>query len=374
MTRTIVSIGGAPSSGSTLLADLLDSVPGFVCPPELYCLCFPEAYKFDDGFRQNAPGATQLFDSGCCYAAPRPWFNRKHFAMCGLDDRAFVDMTQSASTIQDFVATLSDHIGEHLGRSVDVFCEKTPINVVTAARFCADFPTGWFVHIVRDGRSVVASLIARGYGIYEAVLIWLQQVHLGLSAKDCENYIQLKFEDLVQAPYDQAAQLAKKFGQSTDAQTICEAFAANSYRASICRPKSWSVPEFTGQIQPVTEPDAALSETDEAFVSGLALFEVASGETPKPVISFRQAMKACGYASPPHADMPVSKDAFEQVFSHYLRYSKNLTRQSSLRLYPDGLRGADEFFAYEVSGMKTAVAELERLRWKITKMTRSEGE
>lgn len=68
----VLCVGGAPSSGTTLVADLLDSVPGAACEPEAYLFCFDAAYGWSPEFQREAV-ARRLFPTGAaCF--PRKAF------------------------------------------------------------------------------------------------------------------------------------------------------------------------------------------------------------------------------------------------------------------------------------------------------------
>ena len=95
----VVAIGCAPSSGSTLLADLLDSVPGVSCGPELNILCIPAAYPFDADFRRRAVGR-ESFAVGTAATRHSRFFNTRHLAETGLSIRTLDRMIEEAEKIQ----------------------------------------------------------------------------------------------------------------------------------------------------------------------------------------------------------------------------------------------------------------------------------
>lgn len=100
------------------------------------------------------------------------------------------------------------------------WCEKTPANVLYADQLHRLFPDMRLVHIIRDGRDVVSSMLERGFWpiapweqlqrdhpfkgpvtLEGAVHYWVEMLRLGreIAARvPTENYLELRLEDLVE--------------------------------------------------------------------------------------------------------------------------------------------------------------------------------
>jgi len=245
--KTMIAVGGAPSSGSTLLADLLDSAPGVCCGPELYIFSDPSAYGFDEAFRNKA-GARIPYQPRAIYAGPRAFFDEKCLADFGLDIGELKHLIERSGSLWSFADSLRQRMAEKRQQEIDIFTEKTPININEAERFCETFPGGLFVHIVRDLRTNVPSLMKRGFCIYEAILIWVVQNWSGRSARDMPNYTMVRYEDLINNPFEEVAKLVAKAGGQVRADEIEEGLSKNNYRAGVPRVSSWGVPHFEGRI------------------------------------------------------------------------------------------------------------------------------
>jgi len=127
----LIFLGGAPRSGTTLLQNMLDCHPEILGGPEF--LHIPDIVNLRD----------KLHDS-----VSRGWIS----LICSADE---VDK-RIRSLINDFLLPFADkHGGQYLS-------EKTPENILVFSKLIELFPDSRFIHIVRDPRAVVASLLAVG--------------------------------------------------------------------------------------------------------------------------------------------------------------------------------------------------------------------
>ncbi len=288
---SIVSIGGAPSSGTTLLADLFDSIPGAACGPELNVLCIPKAFAFDPAFRASAFSTS--WETGCAYAPRSRFLNARHLAAIGLDDASAREILASAEDLPEFMHRLVAAFSRHRGRPIDVLAEKTPANVTCAGLFLERFPKGRFIHVVRDGRSLAASLRRRGFTLWEAAIVWLTQVHRGLALRDHPRCLTVRYEDIVAEPFRTASRLAGWMGiDATPAEIQCR-FQDNTYRASLPRVAQWLTADLPrSEVHQTDSFRAQLSNAEIAFLesSGLDRFD-ADGDA----IRFRHLLAELGY-------------------------------------------------------------------------------
>lgn len=317
---SIISIGSAPSSGSTFLADLLDSVPNTVCPPELYTLCAPRAYAFDEFFKQHAIASDLSLPNASIYGKPRPWFNRKHFDTLGIDQVKFKKFVKSATCLSSFFSILSSHLSVHLDRSIQIFFEKTPVNIGTAKVFLSHFPEGRFVFVVRNGFSVVRSLMRRGFSEYEAALLWLFSLRMFNRLKD-DRAILIKYEDVVNNPFEEARDLALRIGINASSTEIEINFQDNAFRNKIPRPKVWTYSSLgSPKAQKNVDPFTTIPSETLAFLSNLTLHDITKKERTG-ALSFRLAMNNLGYEVP--AIAPPSNHALWAAERNYLKRRKD---------------------------------------------------
>ena len=84
--------------------------------------------------------------------------------------------------------------------------DKTPANVLYVELLAAAFPQARFLHIVRDGRDVVPSLMEMHFGpdrFGAAALFWRDRVTRGRAGGrrvGADRYREIRYEDLVAEP------------------------------------------------------------------------------------------------------------------------------------------------------------------------------
>ncbi|MEM7228004.1 MAG: sulfotransferase [Planctomycetota bacterium] len=321
----VMCVGGSPSSGSTLLADLLDSTPGLMCPPELYVLCVESAYCFDDAFRATAR-ARQPFGVHAQYVDPVRFFNDKYAEHTGVTSAVLDDLLTNARDLREFMFGLAAQVGKHRSISPAGFVEKTPINVNCAPMFCHMFPEGVFVHIVRDGRDVCASLVRRGFTLYEAALIWMSQVHAGRLAAVAENAVEVRYEDLLERPFEIAADLGARVGTSVDPDDIQARLLDNTYRAGLPRIASWQVPEFSTEVRRAHTYKDRLSAKNIAWLESLALVQVGPNGMSHVIARFGDLLRQYNYVPDNESyDITLPLDRLLQCHGEFLRKSRNVT-------------------------------------------------
>jgi hypothetical protein len=129
MTLSPIFVGGAPRSGTTLARAILDAHPDIACGPELRA--FPALARL---YRDTAATMSATYSM--------------HFAF---DDAALREAFRTL--IVSFLRPLHERSGKK------EIAEKTPANALYFSPLFELFPRSRFVHVVRDPRDVVASLL-----------------------------------------------------------------------------------------------------------------------------------------------------------------------------------------------------------------------
>ena len=188
---TPVFIGGCGRSGTTLLGSVLGAHSD--------CLCVPESPFKTDILRFFDPATT---DSRRLLAAI---LETRRFKLWGLDSAALA--RSLGETIQSYpqgLMWLVAKYGESVGKqSPRVWIDHTPANVRSAVTLSELFPQAKFIHIVRDGRGVAASILPLDWGpntIDGAAEWWTESVAYGLAAESwggSQRIVRVRYEDLV---------------------------------------------------------------------------------------------------------------------------------------------------------------------------------
>jgi len=322
--RRVVSIGGSPSSGTTLLADLLDSVPGMACDPELGFLAVAEAYQWSDDFAQQA-STDATFPTLSSYSAPSSFFNTKYLELLELDRNGLESMIGSSADIVDFVDRYRRFREQVRGRPIDVMVEKTPVNVATAEAFLAAFPNGRFVHVIRDPRQVVGSLLYRGFGLAEATVIWSQQVAHGVRLLDHPRVLTVNYSDLLSRPFQTATRIARSVDVATNPPIVQQNFEGNEFRARLPRVKSWRTPTYEGAINAYS--DDRLTEMERGWVERQSLWTAWPTRGLHFVSSVGQLARQLGFPTRLVPKTRFDASRLQAVFKQFAKASESYDRQ-----------------------------------------------
>jgi len=194
----IVAIGCSASSGSTLLSRLLDRHPEIACGQELYLYSKPLLYD-DYRFVRSRALLVRLFglssnplDQGRAILK-----NLSSYQLSRL--RAWSWLRQ-AESIAELAASFQNHILKLTAKRLWV--EKTPANIICVGRFLRTFPEARFIHIVRDPRDTVLSIMKRGKGssALNASETWITRVAAIQPWRSSERVLEIRYEDLVTEP------------------------------------------------------------------------------------------------------------------------------------------------------------------------------
>jgi hypothetical protein len=191
-----ILIGGCGSSGTTLLYALLASHPRLAGGPELSF--FNKRALYDDwaGVRERLPRwLEQGVPTGGYHVQPAFLEGR---GFHGLEDARLVEWSRAASGLRDFVQLLEAHVLTRLARPRLV--EKSPTNVYCLRELTRLLPEARVLHVVRDGRDVVCSLLGRGFSLFQAASRWLYDVSAGFACRDLPQLLEVRYEELVRSP------------------------------------------------------------------------------------------------------------------------------------------------------------------------------
>ena len=228
-----VFIGGCERSGTTLLGSLLGAHPECIETPE-------SQFKSAVWAELEDPDA-QIEE------AVRRVLAHWRFRVWQLP----VDPTSLPRTgFANLIRALVRRYGEHRGRHGSVWIDHSPNNLRTAATLRTLFPGARFVHIVRDGRAVAASVMPLDWGpnsIWQAAPWWSRRLAHGLALETAwpREVTRVRFEDLVQNP---AAAL----------ELLCDAIGL-PFDAAMLRPSQRHVPAYTSAQHELVgrDPDAS---------------------------------------------------------------------------------------------------------------------
>ena len=190
--RSPIVIGGCGSSGTTILAR------SFAAHPDIWC-----------GYESTV-------------LLPRisgPDYFLQHF---GLNTRHFMALQAGARSQTEFVEGFMDWCLAETGTSI--WAEKTPRNILHFPTILEMFPNARLVHMLRDGRDVVASILkapwrhdrhqgkSREERVADAARLWRDSVSAGLCLRADPRVHLLCYEDFVASPRAVLSDLFERLG------------------------------------------------------------------------------------------------------------------------------------------------------------------
>ena len=191
-----VFIVGSASSGTTLLGVMLDRHSQFACGPELYAFDKRQIYQplpvvrrhFERWLRRGLVSDGQIDTPD--------FFHSREAYFCD-HDRLVALMGEAESLREFFDAFFRNYLQQ---RGKPRWVEKTGSNGYQLEHILKLYPLARVIHLVRDGRDVVCSLLKRDPRPYHAVSHWLYNVSAALAWREHPAYLEVRYETLVAKP------------------------------------------------------------------------------------------------------------------------------------------------------------------------------
>lgn len=187
---------GCGRSGTTMLRLMLDTHPELAIPGESHII--PAIWRC----RRRYGSGTALDVT----TLARDILRSPHVKHWGVDEesvhRRLRELAQPsiAAVIEAVYATYADQAGKPR------WGDKTPSYVLAIPQISHLFPSARFIHLIRDGRDVAQSYLARPMfprTIWEAAWRWSQMVSAGRAAGEAlgpQRYLEVHYGDLVTSP------------------------------------------------------------------------------------------------------------------------------------------------------------------------------
>jgi len=209
--RRPVFVMGCHRSGTNLLYDTLLSAGGFAIYrgyAPIYKMLIP---RF--GSPHNRANRTRLVET---------WLRSKGYRRSGLRAKEIkAKLLDGCHSGGDFIRIIMNEIARN--QNAHRWAIYDPDNVLYVPQVKADLPEALFIHIIRDGRDVALSLkkmegfkplpwnIASSRDLLATAAYWDWMVRKGQAhgRKIPEDYIEIRYEDLVTKPHETLATLSR---------------------------------------------------------------------------------------------------------------------------------------------------------------------
>jgi Sulfotransferase family len=218
--RAPVFVLGSPRSGTTYLYHMLLSAGNFAiyrAESEVFHMLEP---RFGD--LSVAANKIRLLHS---------WFKSRLFTATGLAADSIEKMImEDCRNGGDFLRIVMEEMARQQG--VERWAECTPDHILYLSRIKQTIPNALVIHIIRDGRDVALSMEKQGYprrlpwdrnpqrmaaGVYWE---WIVRKGREDGAKLGSDYLEVRYEDLIDKPLEVLARLSTFIDQRLDYEEI----------------------------------------------------------------------------------------------------------------------------------------------------------
>ncbi|MGH8508230.1 MAG: sulfotransferase family protein [Gammaproteobacteria bacterium] len=200
-----IFVVGAPRSGTTLLLEMLNRHPDVWLCEEAYFLHFVWRRRQRLGDLRDARARRRLVDA---------YLATKRIRQQNVDlGPLAAALMEEGSSYEAFFESLMRFCARAHGRTR--FGEKTPEHARRSDVLCDLFPDCALIHVVRDPRDVVASLLRMPWGDRSVVANtrhWQKCQRGALRVRRRANYFRVAFEDLLTDPEAELERLCEFVG------------------------------------------------------------------------------------------------------------------------------------------------------------------
>lgn len=188
-------IGGCSRSGTTLLGALLGAHSRCICVPEM-------PFKFDLLTRLNWRSQSMDWDEVVGLLRPMGKFRQWGISAEAVADAGRRMALDYRRTVEHIVRLYVNRIGK---TGASHWVDHSPENVRYVNLLLSRFPEARFLHIIRDGRAITASLLKLRWGpntVPAAAGHWAQALGYGLAAeaRHSDRVRRVQYEELVREP------------------------------------------------------------------------------------------------------------------------------------------------------------------------------
>ncbi|WP_235298268.1 sulfotransferase family protein [Portibacter marinus] len=206
-------IGGSGSTGSSLVANVLNRHPDLFCGPETHLFTKHQLFK---QWEENKHKIIEdKLKSYAWHMYSRTEVLNKNY---GWTTKKLNDLIEYAHFIEEF----SDEFFTSAARSYGkrYWIEKTPSNVYGFKDLTAHFPNCFLMQTIRNPYDTIASLNRRGFSIYYSTCMYMVNTCVGLAMRNYDKYIPIIYEDMVKNPDSVMNDICDRLGIKYDATML----------------------------------------------------------------------------------------------------------------------------------------------------------
>jgi len=240
-----IIIGGSPSTGSSLLRQILNRHSEIICAPETHIWCKERVFQHWDKYK-NRYLKKSIF--GLSSEGLYTFIGIDKSEIPDYDKKKTAELLQGSPDIYTFFRLfMMEYFGLGTGQ---LYGEKTPANAVNFKYILNSSNDVLCVHTVRNPYDAIASLVARGNSPITATAYFLFNCAHGLDYRNDPRLETIRYENLVQDPEKELSSLMGKLNLSFENKMLSGKSVASDGIASgkVTKLAGWNYDE-TEKIQ-----------------------------------------------------------------------------------------------------------------------------
>lgn len=192
--------------------------------------------------------------------------NRRKLVDCWLRSKQFRRSGLDARVVEERVMTAARNGGQFLAIVMDEMARAGgflrwavwgPTNVLHMPSIKRQIPSALFIHVIRDGRDVACALDRKRYvrtfplktgdRLLVSALHWMWNTRIGrlCGGELPQDYLEVRFEDLVREPVVALARVSAFISQKLDYEQICRAAIGTLRRPNTSFPEEHELNSFS---------------------------------------------------------------------------------------------------------------------------------
>ena len=215
--RRRVIMGGSPSTGSSLLVNILDRHSAISAGSETYLFMHPRLFENWNYYKRYLKRTSKWRG-----LKSESWFRMNGAKLLNEDygwsapelEMLIEDSPDLIAFAQGFMARRMLQTGAKL------WIEKSPANTISFPRFLAAFPNPAVITTIRHPFDTAASLVARGMSPYCAAGAYIVHTAMALRVWEHPRSFTVRYEDLVLQPERTVGNLLAFMGLNQEARIL----------------------------------------------------------------------------------------------------------------------------------------------------------